>query len=267
MAGPCVQLKRVFLEFAQFGTRNAAKSMDVYRFTKLCRECDLLPQPQDTPSINLIFYKVRFHRLLHASFSRGDAGGSPVAHRIESCNPPSPCGEDCIYRICDGTDYSLPVAYEQMCAQGANSCVCVQCKGTKTSKLTFGQFKMALKVIAEYLHCDLSAVHARIARSDGPLVNNITLPRYVKQHDTVAGGHSPTASQRAAMTNSFLGGMGGSPSAFGATPRSAKTPKGSMMGGSTMMEGTPTSAVRRARTQGASEFDRRSSTTPVGAWR
>lgn len=56
----CVQVKRVFLEFSQFGTRSEAKTMDVYRFTKLCRECDLLPHPHDTPSINLIFYKVSF---------------------------------------------------------------------------------------------------------------------------------------------------------------------------------------------------------------
>ena len=62
--GVCVQMKRVFIEFAQFGTRSEAKTMDVYRFTKLCRECDLLAQPQDTPSIHLIFYKVRIVRCL-----------------------------------------------------------------------------------------------------------------------------------------------------------------------------------------------------------
>ena len=148
--------------------------------------------------------------------------------------------------------------------------LCVQCKGTKSSKLTFGQFKMALKVIADYLRCDLASVHARIARSDGPLVNNITLPRYVKQHDNqAASGHSPTASQRAAMTQSFLGGVGGSPSAMGRTPRGALTPRsGSMMGGSTMGLQTPTSAVR-ARTAGAGAFDgpHKRPTAPVGAWR
>ena len=51
-------LHNVFLEFAQFGTRANAKSMDIFRFMKLCRECQLLPKPSDASSIDLVFYKV-----------------------------------------------------------------------------------------------------------------------------------------------------------------------------------------------------------------
>lgn len=156
----------------------------------------------------------------------------------------------------------------------------MQCKGAKASKLTFGQFKMALRIIAEYLNWDVAAVHTRIAQSDGPLVNNITLPRYVKQHDTHPTGHSPTASQRAAMTQSFLGGgstsmmyatpkrgASGTPKGLtpkGVTPRSSTPRGGSQKGGATM---TPGSSVRQSRDFGSDTFTRRSSTAPVGAWR
>jgi p25-alpha len=52
------QVRRVFLEFARFGTRSETKCMDVYRFMKLCRECELLTRPEDAASVDLIFYQV-----------------------------------------------------------------------------------------------------------------------------------------------------------------------------------------------------------------
>ena len=52
-------LHAVFLEFAQFGTRASVKTMDIFRFMKLCRECALLSKPSDASSVDLIFYKVR----------------------------------------------------------------------------------------------------------------------------------------------------------------------------------------------------------------
>jgi p25-alpha len=51
-------LHSLFLEFAQFGTRSTVKSMDIFRFMKLCRECSLLSKPSDASSIDLVFYKV-----------------------------------------------------------------------------------------------------------------------------------------------------------------------------------------------------------------
>jgi hypothetical protein len=54
------QLRRIFLEFARFGTRSQTKTMDIFRFMKLCRECSLLTDPRHVSSIDLIFYKVRF---------------------------------------------------------------------------------------------------------------------------------------------------------------------------------------------------------------
>lgn len=53
------ELRKVFLEFARFGTRSHTKHMDIYRFMKMCRECGLLLRQQDVSSIDLIFYKVR----------------------------------------------------------------------------------------------------------------------------------------------------------------------------------------------------------------
>jgi hypothetical protein len=52
-------LRSVFLEFARFGTRTNGKTMDIFRFMKLCRECCLLAKPSDASSIDLVFYKVR----------------------------------------------------------------------------------------------------------------------------------------------------------------------------------------------------------------
>lgn len=52
-------LHHVFLEFARFGTRESAVTMDIFRFMKLCRECGLLSRPSDASRIDLVFYKVR----------------------------------------------------------------------------------------------------------------------------------------------------------------------------------------------------------------
>lgn len=57
-AGTNSELRKVFLEFARFGTRSQTKHMDIYRFMKMCRECGLLLRQQDVSSIDLIFYKV-----------------------------------------------------------------------------------------------------------------------------------------------------------------------------------------------------------------
>ena len=52
------ELRKVFIEFARFGTRSQTKHMDIFRFMKMCRECGLLLRQQDVSSIDLIFYKV-----------------------------------------------------------------------------------------------------------------------------------------------------------------------------------------------------------------
>lgn len=51
---------RVFLEYARFGTRDKkARTLDVYRFMKLIRECSLMTSPDSAAAVDLIFCKVR----------------------------------------------------------------------------------------------------------------------------------------------------------------------------------------------------------------
>lgn len=59
--------RRVFLEYARFGTRDKkAKSLDVYRFMKLIRECSLMTSQDSAAAVDLIFCKVaRSLSLLH----------------------------------------------------------------------------------------------------------------------------------------------------------------------------------------------------------
>eukprot|EP00892_Ulva_mutabilis_P012039 jgi/Ulvmu1/9207/UM005_0307.1 len=108
------ELRKVFLEFARFGTRSQTKHMDIYRFMKMCRECGLLLRQQDVSSIDLIFYKY---------------------------------------------------------------------KEQKSNRLSYAQFRDALKHIARMLDTDVEQIKAKIISSQGPLVNNITLPKFIKQHD------------------------------------------------------------------------------------
>lgn len=54
------QLRDKFLAYARFGTRRPnARTLDVFRFMKLCRECALLGRPSELGAIDLVFYKVR----------------------------------------------------------------------------------------------------------------------------------------------------------------------------------------------------------------
>lgn len=69
----------------------------------------------------------------------------------------------------------------------------MQCKAFKSNKMTFSEFKVALSHIAALLGVDTDEVIATIFASQGPLANNITLPKYVKHHDDREGwtGTSP----------------------------------------------------------------------------
>lgn len=52
-------VRKVFLEYARFGTRDKkAKTLDVYRFMKLIRECSLMSSPDNAAAVDLIFCKV-----------------------------------------------------------------------------------------------------------------------------------------------------------------------------------------------------------------
>lgn len=54
-----VAVHKVFLEYARFGTRaKTAKTLDVYRFMKLIRECSLMASPEHAAAVDLIFCKV-----------------------------------------------------------------------------------------------------------------------------------------------------------------------------------------------------------------
>jgi hypothetical protein len=59
----------------------------------------------------------------------------------------------------------------------------MQCKEIKTNRMTFKEFKHALGHIAVMLGVDVDEVITAIIASQGPLANNITLPKYVKCHD------------------------------------------------------------------------------------
>ena len=60
---------------------------------------------------------------------------------------------------------------------------CVQCKAVKANRMTFPEFRRALRQIAELLGVSQLDVIDRILASQGPLANNITLPKYVRAHD------------------------------------------------------------------------------------
>jgi hypothetical protein len=59
----------------------------------------------------------------------------------------------------------------------------MQCKAFKSNKMTYPEFKVALGHIAELLGVDVDEVVTAIIASQGPLANNITLPKYIKAHD------------------------------------------------------------------------------------
>jgi hypothetical protein len=137
-----------------------------------------------------------------------------------------------------------------------NRC-CMQCKGQKANRLSYPQFKLALRHIADKLGWDLETVHARIVNSQGPLVNNITLPQHVRQHDDPCGG-SP--SHKSLCSFSYWGDSPThkeqTPSAF-KEPASAFTPTAfartpsRMRSATTPVATTPvaTTPVRRARSE------------------
>lgn len=49
--------------------------------------------------------------------------------------------------------------------------------------MTYPEFKQALRHVAALIGVDREAVVDAIIASQGPLANNITLPKYVKCHD------------------------------------------------------------------------------------
>jgi hypothetical protein len=59
----------------------------------------------------------------------------------------------------------------------------MQCKAFKSNKMSYSEFKVALGHIAELLGVDVEEVVTAIIASQGPLANNITLPKYIKAHD------------------------------------------------------------------------------------
>ena len=62
------EVRNVFLEFARFGSRNTeTRGLDVYRFKKLCVECKLVRDTKALPCIELIFFKVCYHKDIAAS--------------------------------------------------------------------------------------------------------------------------------------------------------------------------------------------------------
>ena len=50
--------------------------------------------------------------------------------------------------------------------------------------MTFREFKLALRHIADLLGVDVDEVTTTIIASQGPLANNITLPKYTRYHDS-----------------------------------------------------------------------------------
>ena len=90
----------------------------------------------------------------------------------------------------------------------------VQCKNPKEKKITFKEFKHALHMVSEFLGWPIAAVYSTIASSQGPLVNNITMPNYIKQHD-----ESLAASPIRIRSFSLQGGLG--------DQQASVTPKGS----------------------------------------
>lgn len=65
---------------------------------------------------------------------------------------------------------------------------CVQCRHVKGSRMDFARFQQALQQIAELLGVPESDMRRAVATSRGPLVNAVTLPRFVRLHDESRAG-------------------------------------------------------------------------------
>ena len=66
---------------------------------------------------------------------------------------------------------------------------CVQTKHVKGSRMDFASFQVALQHIAELLGVPEADVQRAVATSRGPLVNAVTLPRFVRLHDAAPGAN------------------------------------------------------------------------------
>ena len=67
-------------------------------------------------------------------------------------------------------------------------CRCVQTEQVKNNRMDYPGFLDALTQIAALLGVPEADVHRAIATSRGPLVNAVTLPRFVRLHDAAPAG-------------------------------------------------------------------------------
>eukprot|EP00892_Ulva_mutabilis_P008527 jgi/Ulvmu1/6046/UM027_0023.1 len=144
-------VRKVFLEYARFGTRDKkAKTLDVYRFMKLIRECSLMTSADRAAAVDLIF-----------------------------------CKGTMFCAVCKDSpaDARLPMPPRSSSSPLSRYIMSSKCKHWKGGRMDFAGFQRALQHIAELLGVPEADVRRAVAASRGPLVNAVTLPRFVRLHD------------------------------------------------------------------------------------